>query len=154
MSHTSAAAASIKVTRLGLYANVILGIAKVISGWNFGSQALIADGYHSVSDAAGDVIAIIAIFLNSRLSATKHRNAIYNLEHFGSMIIGLMVLAGGFTLAKESGAALGLWGAKPSEESVHHHSAEATSLAAAWVPLASVLVKEYIYASSRLLCGD
>ena len=43
-----------KVTLIGSVVDFLLGVAKIIVGWLAHSQALIADGVHSLSDLATD----------------------------------------------------------------------------------------------------
>ena len=49
-----------KVTLIGSLVDFLLGIAKILVGWLAHSQALIADGVHSLSDLATDFIVLYA----------------------------------------------------------------------------------------------
>ena len=49
-----------KVTLVGSLVDFLLGVAKIIVGWLAHSQALIADGVHSLSDLATDFLVLYA----------------------------------------------------------------------------------------------
>ncbi len=61
-----------RVTLVGSALDLALGIIKIIGGWFGHSQALIADGVHSLSDLATDVLV---------LYAAKHAHAEADEEH-------------------------------------------------------------------------
>lgn len=61
-----------RVTLVGSALDLALGIIKIIGGWFGHSQALIADGMHSLSDLATDVLV---------LYAAKHAHAEADEEH-------------------------------------------------------------------------
>lgn len=50
-----------RVTFAGMAINVAIAVAKGVGGWLFGSQALIADAVHSVSDLVTDVAVILGV---------------------------------------------------------------------------------------------
>jgi len=61
-----------RVTLVGSAVDLALGIIKIVGGWLSHSQALIADGVHSLSDLATDVLV---------LYASKHAHAEADEEH-------------------------------------------------------------------------
>jgi cation diffusion facilitator family transporter len=61
-----------RVTLVGGLINGLLGIAKVIGGYLAGSQALIADGVHSLSDLATDAGVLFAAREASRDADAEH----------------------------------------------------------------------------------
>ena len=61
-----------KVTLVGSAVDLILGIAKIIGGVFSNSQALIADGVHSLSDLATDVIVLYAMKHSAREADEEH----------------------------------------------------------------------------------
>lgn len=61
-----------RVTLVGSAVDLSLGIIKIVGGWFSHSQALIADGVHSLSDLATDVLV---------LYAAKHAHAEADEEH-------------------------------------------------------------------------
>jgi len=61
-----------RVTLVGSAVDLSLGIVKIVGGWFSHSQALIADGVHSLSDLATDLLV---------LYAAKHAHAEADAEH-------------------------------------------------------------------------
>lgn len=61
-----------RVTLVGSAVDLSLGIVKIVGGWFSHSQALIADGVHSLSDLATDMLV---------LYAAKHAHAEADEEH-------------------------------------------------------------------------
>ena len=49
-----------KVTLIGSAVDLLLGIIKILAGWFAHSQALIADGIHSLSDLVTDFFVLYA----------------------------------------------------------------------------------------------
>ncbi|MCB1762713.1 MAG: cation transporter, partial [Gammaproteobacteria bacterium] len=49
-----------RVTLVGAVINVLLSALKVAAGWLGSSHALIADGIHSLSDLATDLVVLLA----------------------------------------------------------------------------------------------
>lgn len=61
-----------KVTLVGSFVDLALGVAKIMAGWLSHSQALVADGIHSLSDLVTDFMV---------LWAAKHAHAEADEEH-------------------------------------------------------------------------
>jgi divalent metal cation (Fe/Co/Zn/Cd) transporter len=49
-----------KVTLVGAVIDLLLGVVKIVVGISAGSQALVADGVHSLSDLATDFLVLFA----------------------------------------------------------------------------------------------
>jgi cation diffusion facilitator family transporter len=62
----------LRVTLVGSAVDLALGVGKIVGGWFSHSQALIADGVHSLSDLATDVLV---------LYAAKHSHAEADADH-------------------------------------------------------------------------
>ena len=61
-----------KVTGLGGFVDGVLAVAKLIGGMAAQSQALIADGIHSISDLVTDLLVIIAARHASHEADSEH----------------------------------------------------------------------------------
>ena len=61
-----------RVTVVGSVVDLMLGVIKIVGGWFSHSQALIADGVHSLSDLATDLLV---------LYAAKHAHAEADADH-------------------------------------------------------------------------
>lgn len=61
-----------------------------------------ADGFHSISDSASNIVGIIGITLASKPKDTEHPYGHKKFETISSIIIGLMLLVLGFNVIKTS----------------------------------------------------
>lgn len=91
-----------RVALLGIGANIILLILKLIVGFISRSQAMIADGFNS----AGDVFASIMTFLGNRISSRpedeEHPYGHGKAEYIFSMIISFSLLLVTYEILKRS----------------------------------------------------
>ena len=55
-----------RVTYLGVAVNILLSIVKVVVGLAAGSIALVADGIHSISDIATDVVVLLGAYFGTK----------------------------------------------------------------------------------------
>ena len=61
-----------KVTLVGGLVDVILAVGKLVGGFASQSQALIADGIHSISDLVTDLLVIVAARHASHEADSEH----------------------------------------------------------------------------------
>ncbi len=89
-----------KVTYIGALVNVFLVIIKIGFGWLGQSNALIADGLHSLSDLVSDFFVIVAIKLGSREADYDHPYGHRRFETIATVLLGLglMLVAGGIAI--------------------------------------------------------
>lgn len=88
--------------KISFITNTFLSIFKIIFGVIGKSGSLIADGIHSFSDLATDIIAIIGNFLSSKPADSKHPYGHGKLEYLTSMIIGVIILILGLSIIYNS----------------------------------------------------
>jgi cation diffusion facilitator family transporter len=81
------------VTWLGLGINLALAGAKILAGLLFASQAILADGLHSLTDLATDLAMLIALPLGDQPADPKHPYGHRRIFTLVSLFIGLMLLA-------------------------------------------------------------
>lgn len=81
------------VTLVGMIVNVGLSIAQLVGGFFTQSSALIADGVHTLSDLASDVVVLIAAKLASKDADDDHPYGHGRIETVATVILGL-ALAG------------------------------------------------------------
>ncbi|MEN1727704.1 MAG: cation diffusion facilitator family transporter [Pseudomonadota bacterium] len=93
-------AAKKRVTLVGLAANGVLAVGKVIAGVAGQSQALVADGVHSFSDLASDGLVLVAVRWGSESADQNHPYGHARIETAATAVIGvmLMVVAAGFIM--------------------------------------------------------
>lgn len=81
------------VTLVGSAIDLALGIAKIIGGYLGSSAALIADGVHSLSDLATDVLVLFAAKHGSREADDTHPYGHGRIETLGTVVLGVALVA-------------------------------------------------------------
>lgn len=86
-----------RVLILILFLNLSVSLAKVLYGWMSRSVSMTADGFHSLSDGASNIIALVGIWFASRPADSGHPYGHKKFETFTTLGIAasLMVLAYG-----------------------------------------------------------
>lgn len=123
-----------RVTLIGAALDLILGLAKIIGGFVGHSQALIADGVHSLSDLSTDVLVLIAARHASVAADEEHPYGHARIETAATVGLGLLLLLIGVGIAVDAVRRL--------------TSPEALMIPAAWalaIAAVSVVSKEWIY---------
>jgi len=82
-----------KVTLVGAAVNVFLAISKVVLGFLGQSQALIADGLHSLADLVSDVVVLFAARHSSRSADKDHPYGHGRIETVVEVALGLFLVA-------------------------------------------------------------
>lgn len=82
-----------KVTLVGAIVNIILAAAQIVGGLVTQSQALIADGFHTLSDLVTDFVVLIAAKMASKDADDDHPYGHERIETIATVILGL-ALAG------------------------------------------------------------
>jgi len=78
-----------KVTLIGAVVNIFLSLAQLAGGITANSQALIADGIHTLSDLASDFVVLIAAKKASQDADESHPYGHGRFETLGTVILGL-----------------------------------------------------------------
>lgn len=92
-----------KVSIISIFVNVILSIFKILVGYLSSSQALIADGLHSVSDMASTLIIMVSIRFSRTPADEDHPYGHGKAESIGTVILALILIFTGFALIKDTG---------------------------------------------------
>lgn len=77
----------IKISKQSIIINTVLGIGKIITGILGQSSAMIADGFHSMSDSISTIAVIIGIKISNKEADEKHP---YGHERFESIFTLLL----------------------------------------------------------------
>ena len=88
-----------RVTLIGAALDLILGLAKIIGGFVGHSQALIADGVHSLSDLSTDVLVLLAARHASVAADEEHPYGHARIETAATVGLGLLLLLIGAGIA-------------------------------------------------------
>ena len=82
-----------KVTLVGAVVDLVLGVAKIIVGVTASSQALIADGIHSLSDLATDFLVLFAAKHAHRQADDEHPYGHGRIETVATVVLGVSLVA-------------------------------------------------------------
>lgn len=123
-----------KSTWVSIWANLLLTATQIVAGLVSGSQGLIADGIHSLSDLLADFIVLITVKHSNKAADIDHHYGHRRYENVGSMILGFLLLVVGVGM---------VWAA------IHKlrtpESIAAVQPLALWVALGALVVKEGLF---------
>ena len=88
MDHTLKKKEASKITIIGAALDLLLGVGKIIIGGLYHSQALIADGIHSLSDILTDIFVLFISNVSHERPDDKHPYGHARFETLGTVIIG------------------------------------------------------------------
>jgi divalent metal cation (Fe/Co/Zn/Cd) transporter len=127
------------IVLLGSFSNLFLAASKFFAGWHYDSNALTAEGWHSIADLAMDTVTAFTVFLSSQFSSKNIPGSRY-IEDFGSLVISSIVCFGGFRTLWQSCSDL-----NTLVPGVNH---QLPGVGALWIPLLTIITKETIYTIS------
>ena len=96
------AAKAKRITWTGFYVNLVLTIAKLLAGIFGKSAAMVADGVHSLSDFATDIVVLVFIGISAAPGDESHDYGHGKYETFATMIISIALLAVGALIMASS----------------------------------------------------
>jgi cation diffusion facilitator family transporter len=123
----------VRVTCIGLVANILLAICKMVGGLLGSSQAIVADGVNSLSDTITDVAVLVGVRYWTRAADEEHNYGHGRIETIITSFIAATVLAVAVGLA---------WTAVVGLHAQKRHSVELIAFAAG---LVSIVTKEFLY---------
>jgi len=97
---------ALRSTWLSVWVNLMLALAQVVIGWFARSQALIADGFHSLSDLVADAVVLWAADQSHREADDTHQYGHARFETAASLAVGLILIATGIGLLWSAGLKL------------------------------------------------
>ncbi|KAG7104681.1 Mitochondrial metal transporter 2 like protein [Verticillium longisporum] len=150
--------AGVRITRIGLFSNLGMAFA---GGYAFGSQALIADAWHSLTDLASDVLTLATVSWSLKPPTDAFPAGFGKVESLGSLGVSSMLLGGGLFMFWSSLLTLHAHffldpaAAADAIAHMHHghshgghghgHGHAGPSLHAAWLAAGTVAIKEWLY---------
>ncbi|KAL1837482.1 hypothetical protein VTJ49DRAFT_3743 [Mycothermus thermophilus] len=157
--------AGVRITRIGLYSNLGMAIAKGAGGYAFNSQSMIADAWHSLTDLASDFLTLATVSWSLRPPTKLFPQGFGKVESLGSLGVSSMLLFGGLFMCLgscqslyahlflDADAAKALLEHGHGHHHHHHHHGGhghddhggAPSLHAAWLAAGTVAIKEWLY---------
>ncbi|KAL2866242.1 cation diffusion facilitator family transporter [Aspergillus lucknowensis] len=157
LTSTNTHDAGVRITRLGLVANLAMAIGKFIGGYVFHSQALIADAYHALTDLVSDFLTLGTVAWSLKPPSERFPNGYGKIESIGALGVSGLLLCGGVFMGLNSGQVLLDQFFPEAAEAISHlelghghshsHGAGALgpSIHAAWLAAGSIIVKEWLY---------
>ncbi|MFZ2524227.1 MAG: cation diffusion facilitator family transporter [Candidatus Ferrigenium altingense] len=127
-------AATKRSTWVSVAVNLCLTITQVIAGVIAGSQALIADGIHSLSDLVADFVVLLAVHHSKKQADEDHHYGHQRYENAAAMVIGGLLLAVGIGM---------IWSAVHKLQAPE--SIQTVHMLALWVALGALVVKETLF---------
>jgi len=151
--------AGVRITRIGLYSNLGMAIAKGVGGYVFNSQSMIADAWHSLTDLASDILTLATVSWSLKPPTARFPTGFGKVESLGSLGVSGMLLFGGCFMCLNSceilyahfflDANAAAEAALHSHGHSHSHAAIGPSLHAAWLAAGTVILKEWLYQASK-----
>lgn len=94
--------AGVRITRIGLYSNLGMAIAKGFGGYAFNSQSMIADAWHSLTDLASDILTLATVSWSIKPPTAMFPAGFGKVESLGSLGVSGMLLVGGLFMCFNS----------------------------------------------------
>ena len=126
-----------RATWAGVAVNLPLAIGKIGLGWLAGSQALVADGVHSLSDLASDAAVLWALRHSHRPPDAEHPFGHGRFETMATLVVAAMLGLATLGILIDAGQRL------------IDPPAAAPGALALWAALASILLKEGLFHYTR-----
>jgi len=123
-----------KVTLIGVVVNIFLSLVQLIGGVFANSQALIADGVHTLSDLASDFVVLFAAKMANQDADEDHQYGHGRFETLATVILGLAL----------TGVAIGILFNAGSRLLNPENLTQPTSIALVFAALA-IIAKEGLY---------
>jgi len=143
-----------RITRIGFYVNVSMAVGKIAGGWAFHSQALMADGFHALSDLLSDLLTLSSLSLAARPPTPAYPLGFGKVETMGAVgVAGLLLFAGlgtGYTSAMQLVAVFGSSSSGGDGAGIAH----AVDPNALWLAASSIVVKEWLYRRTIKVARD
>ncbi|WP_354676912.1 cation diffusion facilitator family transporter [Cupriavidus plantarum] len=127
-------AAARRSTLVSVFVNIALTIVQAVIGVIAGSQALIADAAHSLSDLVSDFVVLIAGHHSRKDADLDHPYGHQRFETAASLALGALLLAVGVGM---------LWTAVQKIE--HPQQVQPVKLVALWVAIGALIAKELLF---------
>ncbi|XUW93559.1 cation diffusion facilitator family transporter (plasmid) [Burkholderia sp. M6-3] len=127
-------AVATRSTWVSVGVNLCLTLAQVIAGIFSGSQGLIADGVHSLSDLVADFVVLFASHHSGKGADEKHPYGHQRFETGASLALGALLSAVGIGM---------LWSAVRKLEDPA--TVQRVHIAALWVAIGALIAKELLF---------
>lgn len=93
---------SLRATVIGLIANIILAVSKIIVGSLSKSLSVMADGFNNLSDTGAVLVSFLSMWLAQKPRDKEHPFGHGRMEYIGSLAISVLILYIGIDLFRSS----------------------------------------------------
>ncbi|KAJ5105098.1 hypothetical protein NUU61_002445 [Penicillium alfredii] len=159
--------AGVRITRIGLVANLAMAIGKFIGGYVFHSQSLIADAYHALTDLVSDFLTLGTVAWSLKPPSERFPNGYGKVESIGALGVSGLLLFGGVFMGLNAGQVLLAQFYPDAAETIahsgilghghsHSHGVEilGPSIHAAWLAGGSIVIKEWLYRATMKVAEE
>ncbi|KAL8975642.1 MAG: hypothetical protein Q9197_000117 [Variospora fuerteventurae] len=160
--------AGVRITRLGLYVNLLMAICKGTGGYVFNSQALVADAFHAMTDLVSDFMTLGTVAWSLKPPTARFPGGYGKIESLGSLGVSGLLLTGGILMGLNACGVLYHEFLVDAAHATHEHSHGGLfghshshggadmgpNINAAWVAAASIAVKEYLYRATMKIARE
>ncbi len=153
LTSTNKRDAGVRITRIGLYTNLLMAVTKGLGGWYFHSHALIADAGHALTDLVSDFMTLGTVAWALKPATARFPSGYGKIESIGSLGVSGLLLTGGLLMGLNASDVLcseffdfHLFSAGAPGGHSHAHP---VSLNAIWLAAGSIVIKEWLYRASK-----
>ncbi|KAH0386621.1 hypothetical protein KCU92_g2472, partial [Aureobasidium melanogenum] len=161
--------AGVRITRVGLFVNLGMAIAKGIGGYVFNSKALSADAIHSLTDLISDFTTLATVSYSLRSPTTRFPTGYGKIESLGALGVSGILLSGGIMIGLQAVMALtqqffpdiahilshiGIFGHGHSHSHSHGVEGMGVNINAAWLAAGSIIIKEWLYRATMKIATE
>lgn len=91
---------------VGICANVMLSIIKVLIGYIAASLSIVADGFNNLADVGSSVVTLLGFKLSNKPADRDHPFGHGRMEYISAFVVSFLILLVGFELLKNSISAI------------------------------------------------
>ncbi|MBS4537059.1 cation transporter [Clostridium sp. D2Q-11] len=122
-----------RVIWITIILNIILSVLKVVIGIISNSNAMLADGIHSISDVGSSLGIIVGLFIAKKPEDLEHQYGHEKAETIATFLLSVLLIAVGLNIGYNS------------IKLIFSGGAEVPGIAAIWAAIISIVVKEIQY---------
>ena len=126
-----------RITLIGFAVNLVLTICKIFAGIAGHSSAMIADGFHSLSDFVTDIIVLAFVRVADKGCDDDHRYGHGKFETFATLLISFVLFLVGIGICRS--------GIINIHKAVTGVELDQPSYIALWAAIISIVSKEWLY---------
>ncbi|KAK9340369.1 cation efflux family-domain-containing protein [Lipomyces starkeyi] len=165
----------VRITRIGLWVNLGMAVAKGIGGYIFNSKALMADAAHALSDLLSDFLTLGTVSVALKRPTSAFPNGFGKVEALGSLGVSAMLMVAGLGIGVNAAESMyshiftadEIMAAVQTAEHAHegilhsllghshsHGGHDQPDLNAAWLAGGSILIKEWLFQATMKIAKD